>query len=591
MCGIAGQLRIAPGAPPIDLEELGRVSGALSRRGPDGSGLWLSPDEIAAFAHRRLAILDLTAAAAQPMTSNDGRYTIVYNGEIYDFRSHREALARSGVRFRTASDTELLLELLAREGPRALSRLRGMYAFAMWDGLERELLLVRDPYGIKPLYYSVENGMLRFASQVKALEAGGRISRETDPAAVAGFLAWGAVPEPLTLRRSIRAVPAGHALRASSTNGVTIEPLPFRPTSRDAVTVETAIEESVRDHLVSDVPVAVFLSAGLDSAMIAALARRNLPEPPTALTLTLAESRATRADEEPLARQVAKLLGLRHVVREVDGDLVRGLAAEILQAMDQPSIDGFNTFLIARLAREEGFKVALSGLGGDELLGGYPSFADVGRWQRRARTLRRVPGLKSLWPGLAGFLAPGRPKLRGLLRFGHSAAGAYCLRRGLFLPDDVSPRSVYDPVLDAWESLSSGILGSTQGLLKDPWGTVHRLESSMYLKNQLLRDADWAGMAHGVEIRVPLVDARLRAELEAANFEPARTSGKRELVRRLFREAPAELFTRSKSGFQLPVADWLDPDAPAERPVGQQSRRLARRVLAAFDIDLDVPLN
>lgn len=593
MCGIAGVARCGPSGDLIDPAELARISAALAARGPDGEGEWRSPGGGAALAHRRLAILDLSPRGAQPMTSACGRYTMVFNGEIYDFREHREAMLRGGATFRSESDTELLLEMYALEGARAFGRVRGMFALAIWDERAQELVLARDPYGIKPLYYAVERGQLRFASQVRALEAGGRVSLEVDPGAVTGFLCWGSVPEPLTLRRAIRALPAGHLLRASAAGGFRIEPLPAAAGGDEEGSVSAAVAESVRCHLTSDVPVALFLSAGVDSALLAALARREQPEPPTAITLSVAEVRGTKLEEEGLARQVAATLGLRHVVREIGAAEVRALLPEVLAAMDQPSIDGFNTFLVARVARQEGFKVALSGLGADELLGGYASFADVPRWQLRGRALSRIPGLAAIFPALARRVSPGRPKLRGLLRHGTSLAGAYFLRRGLFLPEEVAAlqgsaaRTSYDPVLDGWERLGENILGSPRAIVADPWRAVHRMESTLYLKNQLLRDADWAGLAHGVEIRVPFVDVRLRAALERAGFEPARSRGKAALARQLAPELPAAVFQRAKSGFQLPIADWLAP-AGASRPgsVGRGSRRLALHILEAFGIAL-----
>jgi len=587
MCGIAGILRLGAEAPPIDPAELARLGAALARRGPDGAGEWRSPSGRIALCHRRLAVLDLSPAGAQPMTSADGRFTIAYTGEVYDFRERRAELARAGVTPRSESDTEVVLELCARKGAVALSRLRGMFALALWDERTGELLLARDAYGIKPLYYAVVGGQLRFASQVRALEAGGGMPRDVDPAGVAGFLAWGAVPEPFTLRRAIRSLPAGHVLRARPDGELRLEPLPFRPGDELPADFAGAVEESVAAHLVADVPIAIFLSAGLDSALVAALARRHLPAPPVALTLTWKEARGTGQDEEPLARATAAALGLRHVVREISAEELREALPEVLAAMDQPSIDGFNTWLVARLAREEGFKVVLSGLGGDELTGGYPSFADVARWQRGARRLARVPGLPRLWPAVARRLFAGRPKVAGLLDRGRSLAGAYFLRRGLFLPEEIGAElaRAYDPVLDAWERLGEGILGSSSGILRDPWRAVHRLESTMYLRNQLLRDADWAGMAHGVEIRVPLVDARLRAAAAAVDFEPARSSGKGALVRRAAPELPEVLFARPKSGFQLPVAEWLEARAGTPRgSLGLRSRRLARRVLEEFGV-------
>jgi len=598
MCGIAGMMRLSAAAPPLPLAELGRIDAALARRGPDGHAAWQAPDGWAAFVHRRLAIIDLTTAAEQPMVSADGRRVLVFNGEIYNYRDLRHELEARGAVLRTHSDSEVLLELVALDGVSALPRLRGMFAFALWDSLQGTLLAARDPYGIKPLYYAVEGGVLRFASQVKALTAGGGLPAEIDPAAVAGFLSWGAVPEPLTLYRAIRALPAGHVLTASEARGVHVEPLPYSPPDELPGTTEQAIAESVEAHLVSDVPVALFLSAGIDSALVAALATKALPEPPVALTLTWKEIRGTARDEEPLARATAQALGMDHVVREVAGEEVREALPEILDAMDQPSIDGFNTWLIARVAREEGFKVALSGLGGDEVFGGYPSFRDVPLWHRQVRALARVPGGRAIASGLLP-LRPGvSPKTRGVMRYGSSIAGSYFLRRGLFLPEEIAGlraehdgdlinlAGAFDPVLDTWQGLSEGILGPSDGLLGDPWRAVHRMESAIYLRRQLLRDADWAGMAHGVEIRVPLVDARLRLALETHGFEPARAGGKRSVAQSVAPELPAELHNRRKTGFQLPIADWLEHDRGLPRSVGEASRRLACLVLRAFGVDL-----
>ncbi len=535
------------------------------------------------------------------MTSGDGRLTIVYNGEIYNYRELRDELSSSGVVLHSTSDTEVILELWRRAGARSLDRLRGMFAFAIWDALAGELVLARDPYGIKPLYYAMDGVTLRFASQVRALEAGGGISLEVDPAGVAGFLAWGALPEPLTLRRSVRALPAGHLARCGADGRLRIEPARRSVAGSESPTVAQAFETSVQAHLVSDVPVALFLSAGIDSALVAALSVRRGAEPPTALTLTWDEVRGTDKDEAPLARATASALGLRHVVREISGADVRAALPEILAAMDQPSIDGFNTWLVARLARDEGFKVALSGLGGDELLGGYDFFRDVPRWRRSAGVLARFPGLASVWPMLARRFAPDRPKLAGMLRYAGSLAGAYVLRRAVFLPDEIDSMleraglvergaRPYDATFDAWERLGEATLGPSGAVLADPWRAVHRLESSLYLRHQLLRDADWAGMAHGVEIRVPLVDTWLQDQVRSRDFEPARSAGKSVLVARLAPEVPMQVLARRKTGFQVPIEEWLSGSPVRPRlSAGGTSRRLALRILESFGVQLRSP--
>jgi asparagine synthase (glutamine-hydrolysing) len=588
MCGINGIVRLSAAAPPIDRDEVLRTRDAMTARGPDGEGLWIAGDGRAALASRRLAILDLSAAGAQPMASQDGRYQAVLNGEIYNFRELRRELEADGIRFRSRSDTEVVLALYARAGTAMLSRLRGMYGLAIWDDRDKTLLLARDPLGVKPLYYSTAGRCLRFASQVKALEQGGAVPREIDPAGLAGFLLWGSVPEPFTIRREIRALPAGHHLLVrDATIG---QPQPHGPESVEPLEPAAAVEDSVRAHLVSDVPVAVFLSAGLDSGLIAALARRHLPEPPATFTLRFEGLEDSAFDEAPLAAEVARRLGTRHVERRIGRAELADFWGGALAAMDQPSIDGFNTWTVSRAAHEAGLKVVLSGLGGDEVFGSYPSFADVPRLARAARRAAGVPGLAAVWPAVARRISPGRPKLAGLLRHGRTIAGAYFLRRGLFLPEelpgllgrDLAEEGLrrYDPVDDAARALAAG-----NGHLRDSWVDVHELETARYMRNQLLRDSDWASMAWSVEMRVPLVDAWLRRQLAAAGFEPARSAGKAALVRQAAPELPPVLWTRPKSGFYIPVAEWMQPELAAQRP-GERSRRLARMVLEGFGVDL-----
>jgi asparagine synthase (glutamine-hydrolysing) len=593
MCGINGILRLAGSAPAIDREELLRSRDAMTSRGPDGAGAWISDDGRVALASRRLAILDLSAAGAQPMASADGRFHAVLNGEIYNFAELRRELETDGVRFRSRSDTEVVLALYAREGVALLPRLRGMYALAVWDDREKSLLLARDPLGIKPLYLATETGAdacLRFASQVKALEAGGAISRETDPAGVAGFLLWGSVPEPLTIRKSVRSLPPGHHLIVRE--GRSGEPVPSGVSKVTAMEPAAAIEDSVRAHLVSDVPVAVFLSAGLDSSLIAALACRHLPEPPATFTLRFDALAGTAQDEGPLAAEVARALGTRHVERRLGAEDLAALWPGAVTAMDQPSIDGFNTWVVSRAAHEAGLKVVLSGLGGDEIFGSYPSFADVPRLARSVRRAARLPGLGALWPPAARLLAADRPKLAGLLRYGGTLPGAYFLRRGLFLPEelpalmgrDAAREGLrrYDPLADAAGALESALVPGN-GLARDGWASVHALETALYMRNQLLRDSDWASMAWSVELRVPLVDAWLSARLAASGFEPARSEGKAALVRRAAPELPEALWRRPKTGFYIPVAEGMRPELAARRP-GERSRWLALRMLEEFGV-------
>ncbi|HXV76598.1 MAG TPA: asparagine synthase (glutamine-hydrolyzing) [Candidatus Polarisedimenticolaceae bacterium] len=591
MCGINGILRLDARAAPVDREELLTTRDRMAARGPDGSGLWIADDRTIGLGHRRLAIIDLSDAGLQPMATRDGRYRIVFNGEIYNYRELRAELLAAGARFESHSDTEVVLESFARRGVDSFSGLRGMYALAIWDAAERRLVLARDPYGIKPLYYSVSGTHLRFASQLKALEAGGAIGSDVDPAGLAGFLLWGSVPEPFTLRREVRCLPAGHYLVAADGRAGAPQPharLACASRDDDGSAAVDALEDSVRAHLVADVPVAVFLSSGLDSSLLAALARRAADDPPTTLTLKFDAYVGSQRDEAPLAAEVARVLGTRHVERFVKREDFLDLWPAALHAMDQPSVDGFNTYVVSQAAHREGFKVVLSGVGGDELLGGYRSFPEVPRWSRWAAALDRLPGVRRVWPAAAG-VRPSTPKLAGLIEYGTTLPGAYFVRRALYLPEELGALigagtaadglAAYDPVADAGKYL--GPLPDHDG-----WQAVHLMESSQYMRNQLLRDSDWASMAHSLELRVPLVDARLQQSFAAADFRPARDGGKAAAIRAAAPELPASLWSRPKTGFSIPVMEWLDERIDPSTAPGLASRALALRVLEAFGVEL-----
>ncbi len=581
MCGLVAIFAYRAGAAPVDRAELLALCDAMAARGPDGAGAWIAPDGCVGLGHRRLAILDLDPRADQPMVSACGRFRIVFNGEIYNFRALRRSLEAAGARLRTTSDTEVILELWARRGPACLAELRGMYAFALWDAEAGALFLARDPFGIKPLYLADDGRTVRAASQVKALLAGGAVAREPDPAGLAGFWLTGSVPEPFTLHRAIRAVPAGHLVRVDAA-GVHA-PEPFAPLEGLLAEAEdgepadprAAFLDSVRHHLVADVPVAVFLSAGIDSGAILAalhaldpeLARRT-----TAVTVTFPEFRGRADDEAPAAAELARRFGVRHRIVEVEEAEFRADLDGILAAMDQPSIDGVNSWIVAEATARAGFKVALSGTGGDELLAGYPSFRDVPRWYALARLPGAVPGLPRLARLLVERLAPGLsarlPKLPGALELARTFAGAWLLRRGLFLPHELPALMGRELAREGLERLAWH--ASAETLLhrgpRQPIARVALLEAAFYLRNQLLRDIDWASMAHSLEVRVPFVDPPLwRALLPAT----VRTPGKAGFARAL--ALPEAWLARPKTGFSTPVGTWtaralgIDPQRPWAR--------------------------
>lgn len=574
MCGLNGIYAFHPAAAAPEESELVATRDAMRARGPDGSGAWWSENGRCALAHRRLSILDLSDRASQPMLSGDRRLAIVFNGEIYNYRALRAELEGRGTRFRTSSDTEVLLHLYAQDGPGMARSLRGMFAFAIWDERRGGLFLARDPYGIKPLYIANDGWTLRFASQVKALLAGQKISREPEPAGVVGFELFGSVPEPFTLYRDIRALPAGHTQWVDKIGPR--EPRPFAnlasvlsrgaqealPAAEVPACVANTMLDSVKGHLLADVEVGIFLSAGVDSGALLGLMRDAGQRDIQAITLAFEEFRNTDEDESPLAARLAERYGARHVVRRVSEAEFHDDLPAILSAMDQPSIDGVNSWFVAKAAREAGLKVALSGLGGDELLAGYPSFIDLPRWRKRLRLLTMIPGIGHVSRELLPILAPGlvkrKPKALGIFEYGRSWPGLYLLRRALFLPAEL--HRFLDPGLVKAGLARLKPLQMLAGHLKpDPGsdtGRVCALESLHYMRNQLLRDADWAGMAHGVEIRTPFVDSQVLRELAPAIARIGPGTGKEALANAPSLPLPGEILKRAKTGFGVPTSAW-----------------------------------
>jgi asparagine synthase (glutamine-hydrolysing) len=599
MCGLNGIFAYHAAAGKPENGELLRTRDAMRKRGPDGAGTWWSADARCGLGHRRLAILDLSERAAQPMISEDGRFAIVFNGEIYNYRELRDTLEARGVRFRTTSDTEVLLHLYGRQRTEMVPRLRGMFAFVIWDEERRGLLLARDPYGIKPLYTANDGWMFRFASQVKALIAGGGISRDPEPAGLAGFYLFGSVPEPFTLYRDIRALPAGHTQWVDAAGPR--EPKPFTkiaailaegarsgpPRAGLPELVRSAVLDSVRAHLLADVEVGLFLSAGVDSGALLGLMRDVGQREIRAITLAFDEFRGTQEDEAPLAAQVAERYQARHMVRHVGEREFLDDLPSILDAMDQPSIDGINTWFIAKAAREVGLKVALSGLGGDELLAGYPSFIDLPRWRRRLGPLAAMPGAGRVGRLIIGAFAPGlaaaRPKAPALLEHSNTWAGTYLLRRGLFLPHELSGILGPDLAREGLRRLKPA-RRLAASIAPDPGSDVGRvcaLESSQYMRNQLLRDADWAGMAHGLEIRVPFVDVTVLGTLAPVMGGLRPGAGKAALAKAPSIPVPDKVVMRAKTGFGVPTGAWMATAAGARtEPKGLVSRRWSRVVLA-----------
>jgi asparagine synthase (glutamine-hydrolysing) len=597
MCGLAGALFPSSGDP---VAAVAVMTDYMRLRGPDAAGHWADQTTGIALGHRRLSIIDLDPRSDQPLRSGDGRYLIIFNGEIYNYRALRSEMERAGVSFRTQGDAEVILELYARRGVEVFQLLRGMFALAIWDTQTRTLLLARDPYGIKPLYYAHSAHGTLFASQVKALMVTGVVSKASDLAGVAGFFLWGSVPEPHTIYADVRPVPAGAYMMCSATGPAT--PVVYanlasvwRTQAANAgdvaERVRSAIGDSLDAHLVADVPVAVFLSGGVDSGAIAGLMAERRQKL-VGITIRFDEFSGSGEDETPRAQQLAQYYGIESRIRTVTGTEFAGDIPAILGAMDQPSIDGVNTWFASKAVAEQGFKVVLSGVGGDELFCGYSSFRDVPRIHSVGRQLQRLGPFGQMTDLVLGVAARrmGKPKLASFRKFAGSFDGSYLLRRAVMMPDEVQQimgdEAGVEGLRQLLEQQSTTLVDSSfDGVL--PGARVAALESVQFLRNQLLRDSDWASMAHSLELRTPLVDWRLSQQLAPYTAAFGGGQGKRLLANAPRKPLPSAIVEHRKTGFGLPMTKWLSQhwDSGEDLPATMQApwaRRWAWAIAEEF---------
>lgn len=551
MCGICGTLSLDLGA--ADRRAAEAMSAALVHRGPDDAGLHV--DGAAALGFRRLSILDL-GGGHQPMLSEDGLVAVVFNGEIYNHPALKARLEADGVVYRTRSDTETILQLYLREGARCVSRLEGMFAFAVWDARERRLLLARDRLGIKPLYYSVEGGRLAFASELRALARAG-ISREPDPLAFWDYLNYGYVHAPRTMLASARRLPPGHCLVADA-SGVTVRRYYALPGENGGAPqdwdggdplaeLERRLSAAVKSHLLSDVPVGAFLSGGLDSSLIVALMARELPK---VRTFTIGFSGARGGvDESAWARKVARRLGTDHHELILPADVLDRVE-DLAACLDEPLADSalLPTYLLSRFARES-VKVVLTGEGADELFAGYDRYKAA----YVSELIEALPEpFRPAAAGLARGLGRGRAFSRVPLRGASDWAEATRHGRAAEMKSYLSPRALeaVDAPWNEWIGALPGLKGLNGALAAD-LRTV--------LAECLLMKVDKAGMRASLEARVPFLDRSVvELALSLGAGEKIRFFKGKALLRRLARRhLPADVVWRRKHGFVVPWEDWV----------------------------------
>ncbi len=576
MCGISGFF-FASSDHPVDPDVLRSMSGALAHRGPDAEGFWIGPG--IGLAHRRLSIIDLEGGD-QPIGNEDGTVQVIFNGEIYNYQVLRDELESRGHWFQTRSDTEVLVHLYEEQGENLVERLRGMFAFALWDGAKRRLLLARDRLGIKPLYLYRDEEVLLFGSELKAILAYPGIAREVAPEGVESFLTFGFVPGPNTIFRGIVKLPPAHTLMVGS-SGWNRPPrrywnLRFEPDRTLCVRqweelIRAKIDEVVGLHLIADVPVGAFLSGGLDSGSVVASSSRKHAEPIQTFSIGFQER---SFNELPLARLVAERYGTRHVEEVITPDAVT-LLDELSLYYDEPFADpsAIPTYLVSRLASQS-VKVVLSGDGGDEAFGGYSRYAhDLVEARLRDRFpvwfRRAVIGpLARAWPAAGWLPRPLRAKIR-LTNLSLEDDAAYAntlalcrtpLRRQLLAHELAAGLGRHDPGRVVRD-------GYTTGHPADPLAGMIGADIAVVLPDDFLVKVDRASMAHSLEVRPPLLDHEL---LELAARIPSELKVRGRETKWIFKQAcrdrlPEAILRSPKRGFDLPIDSWLR--GPLREPV------------------------
>jgi asparagine synthase (glutamine-hydrolysing) len=578
MCGICGIV----GMENAEESEraVRRMTAALVHRGPDEDGFLIAPRAAprVALAMRRLSIIDLPGGT-QPIFNEAGDVAVFQNGEIYNFRPLRAELESLGHTFRTKSDTEVVVHGYEQWGDACVEHLRGMFAFALLDtrGGKAQVLLARDRLGIKPLYYSVRNGALIFASEVRALLASGCVPRALSTGALDSYLLFGSVCEPMTMVDGVFSLPPGHRLTVSATAAVKrVEPSAYWTFGEAAIrrpaemptTIESAaaklrpiLTEAVADHLIADVPLGIFLSSGLDSTAIVALASAAQSG---LHTFTVIFSEQEFSEAEP-ARATAKHFRTHHEELLLDGAEMLAHLDDAVDALDQPSMDGINTYFVSWAVRRAGLKVALSGLGGDEIFGGYSTFASGPQAVRVAALGKKFPrGVRRVTASAVGRAGGGRGdagrKVAALWSNSDALPHPYYFTRTLYTPDHVAALRGIDALSGndlPWRNWMKETAREASSL--DSFNAISCLEARSYMVNTLLRDTDSVSMAHSLEVRVPFLDHVL---VESVSQLPEAVKIKRGVNKALLVETlkgllPEEVVKQRKRTFTFPWERWL----------------------------------
>ena len=558
MCGIVGFF-----SRTVDRAEFSSALKVIAHRGPDDEGIFAIKDNFL-FGHRRLAIIDLSPKGHQPMHSNDGNYTIIYNGEVYNFKEEREILIAKGYTFNSHTDTEVILNQYIEYGIDFLLRLRGMFGLAIYDKKQNKVIVARDRMGIKPIYYYHDHNTFAFASELKSLKEFKAVNTEKNPQAISAFLQMGSLPFPLTLNKHIHYLEPGSYLEWKENNEVKkAQYFKIEANKRQGLVYAAEVkklrfllQEAVSIRTMSDVPFGAFLSGGIDSSVVVALMKLSGVEDLKTFSISFDDKKYS---ESYFAALVAKKFKTDHHTFIVQPSDVKKEFHNIVSLMDSPTVDGINTYFVSKFTREAGIVMAMSGLGGDELFGGYDTFERLPQLVSAKRKTRFVPTV--LISQTANFLK--KQKYRKLAQHLSSSANnhatAYLALRGLLTAADTADLMTLDATFDSANYFTELL---HEFSAKDDVDIVSYFEVRGYMHNQLLRDTDIMSMAHSLEVRVPLIDQKIVDF--AYSLPPDFRKGKRMLIDAMIQELPQEVYNRPKQGFLFPFADWMKKEIKTE---------------------------
>lgn len=566
MCGIAGIVAFKQNKQSI-VSAVERMTNAQVHRGPDDSGVKILSDTnpVTVFGHRRLSVIDLSSAGRQPMYDPETDCWITYNGELYNYRTLRSELQQKGRTFRTDTDTEVILNAYAEWNKSCVDRFRGIFAFAIWDNIRKRLFLTRDQMGVKPLYYYIYNGSIIFASEVRSMLASGFIDRKINYKGLQSYLTYGSVQDPYTLVKGIHSLGPGTYLSCQNNEYKYRTywqiPLPDgqQTHGKKDIYPETLchLTDAISSQLVADVPLGVFLSGGIDSTVIAAIVREVSSSEVKTLSIVFDED---TYDERKYSRLAAEYLGTDHTELLFQSSDIKNNLRVALASFDQPSIDGLNTYFISKVAKEAGLTVALSGVGGDEVFGGYDGFRKNIALQRIGLAVASFPFVfrKSIGAALHNFgWDDGYRRYSDLFDL---SCHPYFISRRLFSERQLEKILTPEFFIEShnWEPERFNKLESNASNF-DRINQLSYFELQMYMLSTLLRDTDQMSMAHALEVRVPFIDHKL---VEYMFTIPGRLKIDKEwskplLTKSLNGRIPAEVIFRKKKGFELPFDVWF----------------------------------